>query len=399
MPLAICHYITTTGDITLLEESVPWLEGKHPQPGEESVYEQPTISAHEDTVWLHGLKALLHGLRFGQHGLPLMGTGDWNDGMNRVGSEGKGESVWLGFFLYDILRRFGALAEQRQQTDIALQCRKEADQLRDNLNSAGWDGEWYRRGYFDNGEPLGSHLSQACQIDAIAQSWAVLSGAGTPEQCAKAMQSLDARLVDDNAGMIKLLTPPFNGDGPNPGYIQGYVPGVRENGGQYTHGAIWAVMAFAQMGNSERAWQLWSLINPINHSLDADAVARYKVEPWVMTADVYSVAPHTGRGGWSWYTGSAGWAYRLLVESLLGITRHADALAVRPLLPAHWPSVSLTYQHGSSEYHIQVVRSEGDYHITLDGADLTEDCIPLRDEGQHHHVTIHLGGEDQSGTR
>ncbi|MGR2856888.1 cyclic beta 1-2 glucan synthetase [Erwinia sp. 1181_3] len=399
LPLAICHYITTTGDMTLLEESVPWLEGKHPQPGEESVYEQPTISAHEDTVWLHGLKALLHGLRFGQHGLPLMGTGDWNDGMNRVGSEGKGESVWLGFFLYDILRRFGALAEQRQQTDIALQCRKEADQLRDNLNSAGWDGEWYRRGYFDNGEPLGSHLSQACQIDAIAQSWAVLSGAGTPEQCAKAMQSLDARLVDDNAGMIKLLTPPFNGDGPNPGYIQGYVPGVRENGGQYTHGAIWAVMAFAQMGNSERAWQLWSLINPINHSLDADAVARYKVEPWVMTADVYSVAPHTGRGGWSWYTGSAGWAYRLLVESLLGITRHADALAVRPLLPAHWPSVSLTYQHGSSEYHIQVVRSEGDYHITLDGADLTEDCIPLRDEGQHHHVTIHLGGEDQSGTR
>jgi len=285
------------------------------------------------------------------------------------------------------------------QNCFALQCRKEADQLRDNLNSAGWDGEWYRRGYFDTGEPLGSHLSQACQIDAIAQSWAVLSGAGTPEQCAKAMQSLDARLVDDNAGMIKLLTPPFNGDGPNPGYIQGYVPGVRENGGQYTHGAIWAVMAFAQMGNSERAWQLWSLINPINHSLDADAVARYKVEPWVMTADVYSVAPHTGRGGWSWYTGSAGWAYRLLVESLLGITRHADALAVRPLLPAHWPSVSLTYQHGSSEYHIQVVRSEGDYHITLDGADLTEDCIPLRDEGQHHHVTIHLGGEDQSGTR
>lgn len=399
LPHAICHYVTTTGDLTLLEHAVPYLEGSQPSAGEESVYEHPTVSTHEETLWLHGLKALRHGLRFGQHGLPLMGTGDWNDGMNQVGSEGRGESVWLGFFLYDILLRFAALADQRSEAEIAGFCRHEAASLQHNLNTAGWDGEWYRRGYFDNGEPLGSHLSPACQIDAIAQSWSVISGAGTPEQCARAMQSLDERLVDEQIGIIKLLTPPFDGDGPNPGYIQGYVPGVRENGGQYTHGAIWAVMAFAQMGNSERAWQLWSMINPVNHSLDAEAVARYKVEPYVMTADIYSVAPHTGRGGWSWYTGSAGWAYRLLVESLLGITRHGEQLSVKPLLPAAWPSVSLTYQHGSSEYFIEATRSEGHYTLSLDGVVLTGDRITLTDDGQRHQVMIRLGAAPAGDTK
>ncbi|MCI4205464.1 GH36-type glycosyl hydrolase domain-containing protein [Dickeya dianthicola] len=388
LPFALCHYVETTGDADILEQQLPYLEGRPLQPGEESIYEQPTVSAVEETLWQHGVKAIRYGLRFGRHGLPLMGTGDWNDGMNRVGLAGLGESVWLGFFLYDVLQRFARLAEQKQDHDIVTLCRTQAARLQISLETAGWDGNWYRRGYFDHGEPLGSQTSPECQIDAIAQSWAVLSGAGSPERCEQAMRELDQRLVDDDAGLIKLLTPPFDGHGPSPGYIQGYQPGVRENGGQYTHGALWAVMAFAHRGDTARAWQLWSLINPINHALNASAVERYKVEPYVMAADVYSVAPHTGRGGWSWYTGSAGWAYRLIVEALLGVKRHGAAISVHPLLPQDWPSVSLRYQHGNSHYQITVTRGDGDYCVTLDDNALPDDRIPLVDDGQPHKVDI-----------
>lgn len=388
LPLAVCHYVATTGDAEVLEQPIPYLEGRLLQPGEESVYDTPVTSAIEETLWMHCVKAIRHGLQFGQHGLPLIGAGDWNDGMNRVGIEGKGESVWLGFFLYDILQRFADLAEQRQDTSIALLCRTQAVQLQKNLDASGWDGEWYRRGYFDGGEPLGSRLSQDCQIDAIAQSWSVLSGAGSPERSARAMQSLDERLVDRDAGLIKLLAPPFDGHGPNPGYIQGYLPGVRENGGQYTHGAIWAIMAFARMGKTARAWQLWSMINPINHARNASEVEIYKAEPYVMSADVYSVAPHTGRAGWSWYTGSSGWAYRLLTEELLGIKRYKDTFTVHAQLPDEWPSLSLTYQHGHSGYHITISRGSEEYRVTLDSNTLPDDKIPLLDDGQNHTVDI-----------
>lgn len=391
LPMSICHYVATTGDIGFLEHRLPYLEGRELQPGEESAYEQPVISVLEETLWQHGVKAIRYGLRFGQHGLPLMGAGDWNDGMNLVGMEGKGESVWLGFFLYDVLQQFAKLAEHIHDNDIATLCREEAAKLQISLEATAWDGAWYRRGYFDSGEALGSQNAKDCQIDAIAQSWAVLSGAGSPERCAQAMQALDSRLVDNEAGLIKLLTPPFNGNGPNPGYIQGYLPGVRENGGQYTHGAIWAVMAFARCGNIERAWQLWSLINPINHGLTVDAIECYKVEPYVMTADIYSVTPHTGRGGWSWYTGSAGWAYRLIIETLLGIQRHGDAITVHPLLPSDWSSISLVYRHGSSDYQINAARSEGEYQIMLDGVLLSGNIIPLIDNGQRHIVEICMG--------
>ncbi len=388
LPLATCHYVQTTGDTGVLEQRISYLDGRLLQPGEESVYDTPVISAIEETLWQHCVKAIRHGLQFGSHGLPLMGAGDWNDGMNRVGIDGKGESVWLGFFLYDILQRFADLAELRQDDTIAELCRTEASRLQKNLETSAWDGEWYRRGYFDGGEALGSKASQDCRIDAIAQSWSVLSDAASPERSARAMQSLDKLLVDDDAGLIKLLTPPFDGHGPNPGYIQGYLPGVRENGGQYTHGAIWAVMAFARMGNSERAWQLWSMINPVNHALTPDDVERYKTEPYVMSADVYSVAPHIGRGGWSWYTGSAGWAYRLLTEELLGIKRFGDIITVHAQLPAHWPSISMTYQHGGSQYQISISRGSELYRVTMDGVQLPDDQIPLVDDGNHHQVEI-----------
>ncbi|MRS88758.1 cyclic beta 1-2 glucan synthetase [Enterobacteriaceae bacterium RIT714] len=388
LPLAVCHYVEITGDRHILEQHIPYLEGRQLQPGEESVYDTPVVSAVEETLWQHCVRAIQHGLQFGGHGLPLMGAGDWNDGMNLVGIEGKGESVWLGFFLYDILHRFAALAEQHQDGNTALLCRTQASRLQKNLEASAWDGEWYRRGYFDDGTPLGAKASQDCRIDAIAQSWSVLSGAASEARSTRAMQSLDKLLVDNDAGLIKLLTPPFDGHGPNPGYIQGYLPGVRENGGQYTHGAIWAVMAFARMGHTERAWQLWSMINPINHTLNAGDVARYKTEPYVMSADVYSVEPHIGRGGWSWYTGSAGWAYRLLTEELLGIKRYGEVLTLHAQLPQGWPSVSMTYLHGHSQYAITVTGGAEEYSVLLDGVGLPDDKIPLIDDGQPHTVEI-----------
>ena len=392
LPLAISHYISVTGDHDIAEQQVPYLEARLLAAGEESVYELPAVSTTQETLWQHGVRALKHGLKMGEHGLPLMGAGDWNDGMNLVGLGGRGESVWLGFFLYDVLQRYGALAEERQDAETATLCREQSALLRQNLNDHAWDGDWYLRGYFDSGETLGSHLNDECQIDAIAQSWSVLSGAGTPERTASAMRSVDQRLVDNDAGLIKLLTPPFDGNGPNPGYIRGYLPGVRENGGQYTHGAIWAVMAFAKQGNIERAWELMSMINPINHSLSAEDVNRYKAEPYVISADIYSVDPHSGRGGWSWYTGSAGWTYRLITEALLGITRHGDALSIHSHLPAAWPEITLSYQQGSSYYQIIVRRSEGQYRVLLDDNVLENDRIPLLDDGVAHRVEVELGG-------
>ncbi|MGL6018824.1 MAG: GH36-type glycosyl hydrolase domain-containing protein, partial [Gibbsiella quercinecans] len=304
---------------------------------------------------------------------------------------GRGESVWLGFFLFHILQRFGALAARRNDGDLAALCQQQAEQLQQHLANHAWDGAWYRRGYFDDGTALGSQHSAECRIDAIAQSWAVLSGAGDTARNAVAMQALDEHLVDDNAGLIKLLTPPFNGEGPDPGYIRGYLPGVRENGGQYTHGAIWAVMAFAEMGNVERAWELLELINPIVHSQDKSAVARYKVEPYVISADVYSEPPHTGRGGWSWYTGSAGWLYRLILESLLGLKRQGDMLAINTRLPAHWPQVTVSYREGGSEYHITLIQGSGKGQISVDGVPQPGLAFRLVDDGKPHQVAVMLG--------
>jgi cellobiose phosphorylase len=396
LPQAICRYVTSTGDHAVLEEAVYFLEGRPVNPDQDSYYDLPLRSTAPDTLYQHGVRAILRALRFGEHGLPLMGTGDWNDGMNLVGMQGRGESVWLGFFLHDTLTRFGALARTRGDVPFADRCRLEAERLRASLDEHGWDGEWYRRAYFDDGTPLGSSENAECRIDSIAQSWSVLSGAADPARQRLAMDALDRHLVRRDRGLVQLLDPPFDTSDLNPGYIKGYVPGVRENGGQYTHAAIWASMAFAAMGDSARAWELFDLINPIRHSDSAEAVAIYRAEPYVVAADVYGVPPHTGRGGWTWYTGSAGWMYRLITESLLGLRVEEGKLRLAPSLPREWAGFDLRYRHLGTTYAIRVVqRDDADGSIenpalTVDGVPQEGPSLTLVDDGREHKVEVRL---------
>jgi len=386
LPLAAWRYVTTTGDTSVLDEKAHYLEGRPVKHDEDSYYDMPGRSAQSGDLYEHCVRAIRNGLRFGVHGLPLIGSCDWNDGMDKVGEEGKGESVWLAFFLYDVLQCFAEVAELRQDQAFAAECRDEARKIAANVEQHAWDGQWYRRAYFDDGTPLGSHENEECQIDSISQSWGILSGAANPERVQGAMQQVDARLVRRDFGLIQLLDPPFDKADLNPGYIRGYVPGVRENGGQYTHAAIWTVMAFAKMGDVERAWELMRMINPVSHGSDAERAAIYKVEPYVVTADVYAVSPHVGRGGWSWYTGSSGWMYRLILESLLGLTRRADTLTLAPRIPADWPGFSLSYRYGKSRYEIRIRR--GAPALLVDGQPQEGATIHLRDDGATHQVEL-----------
>lgn len=389
LPLAACRYVLATGDMDVLSESAPFIEGRAVKPEEDSYYDLPAASNQSADLYEHCVRAIRHGLRMGVHGLPLMGSCDWNDGMDKVGEHGKGESVWLAFFLYEVLQRFAEVATLRGDVAFAQTCRDEAVKLAANVEQNAWDGEWYRRAYFDDGTPLGSHTNEECQIDSISQSWGVLSGAADQERVAGAMRQVDARLVRRDSGVIQLLDPPFDKADLNPGYIRGYVPGVRENGGQYTHAAIWTAMAFARLGEAAKAWELLRMINPVRHGADAQSVARYKVEPYVVTADVYAVSPHVGRGGWSWYTGSSGWLYRLIVESLLGVSREADRLRLAPCLPAEWDRFTLHYRFGQSSYAITVekagARQPG---LSVDGAAVPGDAIELRDVGREVPVLL-----------
>ncbi|MDE2368268.1 MAG: cyclic beta 1-2 glucan synthetase [Burkholderiales bacterium] len=395
LPLALARYVQATHDSGLLAEAVGFLAGPPVAPHEESWFDMPGHANETASIYEHARRAVQHGLRWGAHGLPLIGAGDWNDGMNRVGSAGRGESVWLGFFLCEVLREFAPLARRCGDAAFARRCDDERRGLAQRLEQTGWDGDWYRRAYFDDGTPLGSAANTECRIDAIAQSWAVLSGVGSEERTRRAMDAVATHLVRADAGLVQLLDPPFDRLGPNPGYIAGYVPGVRENGGQYTHSAVWAAMAYAALGDAARAWQVMDLINPLRHGDSAAAVAVYKVEPYVAAADVYSVAPHVGRGGWSWYTGSAGWMYRLIVESLLGLTLQVDdegaRLLIRPCLPAAWTGYQVDYRYRGTSYRIDIECAGGAAPaVTVDGQARRGGGIALVDDGQVHAVRVVL---------
>jgi cellobiose phosphorylase len=397
---ATCRYVACTGDTAVLQESAAFLQGRALNPEEDSYYDLPVVSEERATLYEHCVRAIRHGLRKGVHGLPLMGAGDWNDGMNLVGIKGQGESLWLAFFLFDTLQRFSPLARAFGDSAFAQQCLAEAESLRQAIEQHGWDGAWYRRAYFDDGTPLGSASNDECQIDSVTQSWAVLSGAGSEARCRSALDALERRLVHRDLGLIQLLTPPFDHGALEPGYIKGYLPGVRENGGQYTHAAIWAVMAFAAQGEAQKAWECFDLINPLRHGSTPEEVARYQAEPYVVAADVYAVAPHAGRGGWSWYTGSASWMYRLILESLLGLKREAKMLHFAPCLNAAWSGFTLDYRWGHTVYAIAVrkvagaevteVTGEGGVRVLLDGVLQATGAVALQDDGVAHRVVVEI---------
>jgi cellobiose phosphorylase len=394
LPFAVAHYVGATGDRTVLDARVPWLRSPVLAPGELERYERPESAGESGTLFEHCIRAIERSLTVGAHGLPLIGSGDWNDGMNRIGQLGQGESVWLGWFLTQVLRDFADIVAARGDVERATRWRGERKRLMAMLEMA-WDGDWYRRAYFDDGTPLGSAQSTEGRIDAISQSWSVLSGAGSAARSERAMDAVRMQLVRRDAGVIQLLASPFDKSALDPGYIKGYLPGVRENGGQYTHAAIWTVMAFAQLGNGDEAVELFHMLNPINHARTPAEVERYKAEPYVIAADVYTHAPHIGRGGWSWYTGSAAWMHRLALESILGLTRHGARFRVLPCIPASWPGFSILWRDGVTEYAITVENPEHRCHgvasVWLDGVAVPPDAIPMLDDGARHDVRVVMG--------
>jgi cyclic beta-1,2-glucan synthetase len=391
------HYIGVTGDSGILDEPIPFLEGQALQPHETDSFFQPTISSEIVSLYEHCARGLDASLAVGRHGAPLMGSGDWNDGMNRIGEGGAGESVWLGWLLHATLTAFLPLAVARKDAARAALWRAHAETLQASLEREAWDGNWYRRAWFDDGTPLGSAVNEECRIDSIAQSWAVLSGTASPERARLAMAAVDGELILSDENLALLFAPPFDRTPLEPGYIKGYPPGVRENGGQYTHAALWSVMAFAALDEGEKAAALFYLLNPINHARTRTDMHRYKVEPYVVAADVYAAAPHIGRGGWTWYTGSAGWMQRAGIESILGLRIEDGMLHLDPCIPKAWPRFEATVRYRSSRYDILVENpagvSRGVATVHLDGDLIAERPLRLRlkDDNTVHHLTARLG--------
>lgn len=396
LPFVVFYYLDVTKDFAILDADVGFLEGPALAPDQEDSYYTPKISSESASLYEHCVRALERSLRTGAHGLPLMGCGDWNDGMNRVGKEGRGESVWLGWFLHQNLIQFAAIAAAREDNAHAARWREHAQKLRFALEENAWDGDWYRRAFYDDGTPLGSRQSGECQIDSLTQTWAVISGAADGARARHAMHAMERFLVDRQDGLIKLFTPPFDKTDHDPGYIKGYVPGVRENGGQYTHAAAWVIIAFAMLGEGAKAHELFQLLNPVNHGSTPETIAKYRIEPYVVAGDVYSQR-HAGRGGWSWYTGSAGWMYRAVLEYILGIRVRGEELMLEPQIPPTWPGFEVQYKYRSSNYLIHVENPNGLGHgiaqVELDGKVLEgATSIPLKDDGKAHEARVILGG-------
>ncbi|MHB1049706.1 MAG: GH36-type glycosyl hydrolase domain-containing protein [Bacteroidota bacterium] len=401
LPYAVAQYVDVTHDHEILDESIPFLESPPLRADEIDSFNQSGVSDQEASLFEHCARALDRGISFGIHGLPLIGTGDWNDGMNTVGHEGKGESVWLGWFLYTALRDFAPLAESRGEQERSSEWLRHAAALRESLELNSWDGEWYRRGFYDDGTPLGSSTGEECRIDSIAQSWGVISGAADPARAVKAMASVNSLLIRRSDSLAVLFTPPFDLTLREPGYIKGYPPGIRENGGQYTHAALWSAIAFAMLGDGDRSAEMFSMLNPINRSSTAEGMMKYKIEPYVISADVYSEPPHVGRGGWSWYTGSSGWMYRTGVEWILGFRIRGPMLHLDPCIPKSWKGFEITFRHHTATYHIVVENpdrvSRGVALCRIDGIDLQPPRtgipaqIPLADDGATHSILVILG--------
>jgi cyclic beta-1,2-glucan synthetase len=396
LPYAVIHFLEATGDMSVLGEIVPFLEGDSLADSQKELYFEPKVSETRATLFEHCARALDRSLGVGSHGLPLMGTGDWNDGMNCVGQEGKGESIWLGWFLHSILWEFAKIADARGEHKRAESWRLHVSALKAALESKGWDGEWYRRAYFDDGAPLGTASDTECRIDSVAQSWGVISGAAEPSRGARAMAAVDQQLIRRPDGLVLLLTPPFNHTPHDPGYIKGYVPGIRENGGQYTHASVWTLIAFAALGQGDKAGEVFRMLNPVNRSSSRSNMQRYKVEPYVVAGDIYSEPPHAGRGGWTWYTGSAGWLYRAGVEWILGFRMRGMTISIDPCIPRNWPEYSIELRYHSTIYKIRVENpssvARGVALIELDGKLMAGHAgIPLSDDGAIHHIHVVLG--------
>ena len=400
LPFVVSHYITKTGDAEILDERVPYLHSLPLEPHEHERYELPAVAALSEDLFGHCLRAIDHGFRFGAHGLPLMGGGDWNDGMNRVGVDGRGESVWLGWFLAVVLERFTPLIEARGDDDRAAAYRDQAKRLLKAVEREAWDGAWYRRAFFDDGTPLGSHTNDECQIDSLAQSWSVIAG-GDADRSAIAMQSAEKHLVLDDERLVLLLKPPFDKTALDPGYIKGYLPGIRENGGQYTHAAMWMIQALALQGRGGRAVELFDLLNPILSGTTPEREATYCAEPYVIAADVYSTPPHVGRAGWTWYTGSAAWMYRVAIESILGFELRGERLFINPCIPASWPEFEITFRRAETKWRVRVLNphalERGNPSIQLDGEDMNGDSLPLVDDNREHRVEVTLEPLGSSG--